>query len=305
MRVGFLGTADFGIPVLQHLLYSKHDVVGVVTGPDKRAGRGRKSIPTPVRKVADAAGLPVLTPIDLKDPEFVDAFRRWDLDTAVVVAFRILPRQVFSLPKHGILNVHPSLLPRYRGPAPIPWALINGDKETGVSVIRISAKVDAGGILLQRRTAIGDFETTANLIERLGPVGADMILEALDKMESNTLEILPQREEEVTRAPKLCKEDGELDWTVPAFAVHNRVRAMTPWPGAYSHHQGKLIKLFGSEPVLGDGQPGEILEAGKRLVVACGENAVAFQEIQREGKRKMTCEECTRGYVIQPGELFR
>lgn len=303
MRVAFLGTAGFAVPVLDRLLESGHEVVGVVTGPDKPAGRGRKLTPTPVKRRALDEGLSILTPLRLKDPEFLEAYAAWKPEAAVVVAYRILPPQVFDLPPLGTLNVHPSLLPRYRGPAPLNWALINGDTVTGVSIIRITETVDAGGVVLQQREEIHPFETVADLGERLAKVGGEMVVRALEGLQAGSLKPIEQNEAQVTRAPKLAKEDGLIDWSRTALQVHNRVRGVIPWPGAYSFHQGKTIKLYGSRPEVGhSGRPGQILRADDRLTVACGEGAVSFGEVQLQGKKRMQVEEFLRGYELKPGD---
>ncbi len=302
MRIAFLGTAQFGVPALEALLAGAHEVVGVVTGPDKPAGRGQKLLPTPVKQVAEKAGLPVLTPNKFKNPDFLKAYGEWRPDAAVVVAFRILPPEVFDLPRLGTLNIHPSLLPAYRGPAPLNWALINGETETGVSIIRITRKVDAGGVLLQRTYPIDPLETVADLSQRLAPEGGKLVLEALEGLERDTLKPLPQNESQVTKAPKLTREDGLLDWTQPAEAVHNRVRGVTPWPGAYTFTDGKTLKLFQSRPVEGKGLPGEVLETGDTLVVACGTEAVRFGEVQLQGKKRMPAEAFFRGATLEVGD---
>ncbi len=305
MRVAFLGTAEFAVPTLRGLLESDHEVVGVVTGPDKPAGRGRRLRPTPVKRVAEAAGLPLLTPSRLKDPAFLADFTSRRPDVAVVVAFRILPRELFTLPPHGTLNVHPSLLPRYRGPAPVNWALINGERETGVSIIRISETVDAGGLLLQEKVAVDPLETAGELAARLASLGAMMTLRALEGLAEGSLVPLPQDDSLVTRAPKLVKEDGRIDWSRSALEVHNRVRGVDPWPGAYGTLSGRMLKLFRSRPLEHpSGQPGEILEAGGELVVACGAGAVAFAEVQLAGKKRMQVSDFLRGFRLAVGARF-
>ncbi len=309
MRVVFLGTDRFGVPTLDRLMTSpEHELVGVVTGPDKPSGRGRKLTPTPVHQhVLDhTPDVPVFTPRKLKDPAFHEQFRVFDADAAVVVAFRILPPQIFDAPTHGTLNVHPSLLPKYRGPAPLNWALINGDTETGVSVIRITQKVDAGGVLLQERYPLDPHETAGDLAIRLAPVGGEMILRALQGLELGELSPLPQDESLVSKAPKLEKEDGRLDWTLPAVELHNRARGVTPWPGAFTTLRGKQLKLFATRPLDGgSGDPGTILEADGRsgwLVIACGNGALQIREVQLQGKKRMSVSDFLRGYQIKPGE---
>lgn len=307
MRLAFLGTAPFAVPVLEALTASKHEVAVVVTGPDKPAGRGRKSHSTPVKLSALEAGLTVLTPSTPRDPKFIHEFRALGLDAAAVVAYRILPPEVFDAPRLGTLNVHPSLLPKYRGPAPIQWALINGDTETGISIIRITDAVDAGGVVLQRRVPVDPDETAGQLAERLAPLGGELVLEALSGLAAGTLKPLPQNEAEVTRAPKLSKEDGLIDWSQNAKSVHNRIRGVTPWPGAYTIlPDGKVLKLFESraESNCEGKSAGEVIRAGERgesLKIACGEGAVHIHQVQLEGKRRMTAGEFLRGYDLPSG----
>jgi methionyl-tRNA formyltransferase len=309
MRVVFLGTDRFGIPTLECLLKSDdHELVGVVTGPDKLAGRGRKMQPTPVRNylAEHAPSIPVLMPEKLKDPAFHEQFRALKPDVAVVVAFRILPAAIFEIPKHGVLNVHPSLLPRYRGPAPLNWALINGDTETGVSVIRISKQVDAGGVLLQTTHQLGPFETSRDLAVRLAPIGGEMILEAIAGLEAGGLKPIPQDDSLVTKAPKLSKEDGLIDWSKSALQVHNRARGVTPWPGASTTLHDKQLKVFATAPQ-DDlfSEPGIVIEADEkagRFVIGCGHGALKINEVQLQGKKRMRVSDFLRGYQVKVGE---
>jgi len=299
MRVAFLGTSPFAVPTLDALLASEHEVVGVVTGPDKPAGRGRSLKPTPVKMRAIEAELPVLTPEKLKDPEFLKAYSEWKADAAVVVAFRILPKEVFDLPKYGTLNLHPSLLPRYRGPAPLNWAIINGDSETGISVIRIAKKVDAGGVVLQKSTPLSENENADQLARRLAPIGGQMIVDALDSVVAGTLKPIPQDEALVTKAPKLSKEDGLIDWNSSAENVHNRIRGVFPWPGAYTFLNGKVLKLYDS--FLSDlkGETGEICSVGSELIVACGKGSIGFREVQLQGKKRMSVSDFIKGHPLE------
>ncbi len=309
MRVVFLGTDRFGIPTLESILGSDvHELVGVATGPDKLAGRGRKMQPTPVRKYVreNSPSTPILMPERLKDPTFHEQLRALKPDVAVVVAFKILPPEVFGLPKYGTLNVHPSLLPKYRGPAPLNWTLINGDTETGVSVIRITEQVDAGGVLLQTHHTLDLYETSRDLAVRLAPIGGEMILEAIAGLEKGGLAPIPQDEASVTKAPKLSKEDGLLDWSHPALTLHNRARGVTPWPGAYTTLHDKQLKIFSTSPLdQASGNPGTIVEADDktgRLVIACGEGALKINEVQLQGKKRMRVSDFLRGYKISVGE---
>lgn len=310
VRIAFLGTAQFAVPALEALIASKHDLVAVVTGPDKPAGRGRKLHPTPVKQVAAEAGIPVMTPPGPRDPQFISDFCALELDAAVVVAYRILPPEVFDAPRLGTLNIHPSLLPRYRGPAPIQWALINGDEETGVSIIRITETVDAGGVVLQERVHIHPEEDAAKLSDRLAVFGGRMALQALDGLEAGSLKPLQQDESQVTRAPKLTKEDGQIDWNRDGLSVHNLIRGVTPWPGAMTTlPDGKGLKLFESryEYDSEGAAPGEVIRSTERqeyLKIACGEGAIRVLEVQLEGKRRMTVGEFLRGYDLSSGSLL-
>jgi methionyl-tRNA formyltransferase len=307
VRIAFLGTAPFAVPALEALIASAHEVAVVVTGPDKPAGRGRKLRPTPVKECAVTAGIPVMTPAGPRDPRFIQEFHSLELDAAVVVAYRILPPEVFDAPRLGTLNIHPSLLPKYRGPAPIQWTLINGETETGVSIIRITETVDAGGVVRQKRISVNPDENAGQLAERLAPLGAEMILEALAGLEAGTLKPLPQDETEVTRAPKLSKEDGLIDWSGDARSVHNRIRGVTPWPGAYTFlPDGRVLKVFESriESEGGKASPGEVIggvQGEDHLSIACGEGTLGFHEVQLEGKRRMTVGEFLRGYDLPQG----
>ncbi len=305
MRVALLATADFAIPALKALISSSHQVVGVITGPDQPSGRGQKVQATPVKSAAKSLHLPILTPERFKDPTFLAEYASWRPDLAVVAAFRILPPQVFDLPPLGTLNIHPSLLPELRGPAPIPWALIQGKTETGVSIIRITNRVDAGGVLLQRRVTIDPDETAGQLASRLAEIGAELLLETIERLNWGTLLPIPQDENAVTKAPKLAKDDGRIDWSQDALTVHNRVRGVTPNPGAFTFLDNSLIKLSHSRLSDGGGNPGEILSiTDSRLVVACSKGAVEFSEIQRSGKRRLTIEEFFRGYHLTGQSRF-
>ncbi|MCB2199009.1 methionyl-tRNA formyltransferase [bacterium] len=298
MRLAFFGTAGFALPILDRLLASDHEVVGVVTGPDKPVGRGRKLTPTVIKQRALDEGLPVLTPERLKDQDFLDDYAEWEPEVAVVVAFRILPREVFDLPRHGTLNVHPSLLPKYRGPAPLNWAIIKGERETGVSIIRISEKVDGGGVVLQDRFPLDPTITAGELSEKASKLGADLIVEALEGLEESRLKPIPQDEAMVTKAPKLSRDDGKIDWTQSAHDIHNLVRGLHPWPGAFTTLRGKTIKLFDSHVIneWSKGRPGQVIKVDEEgLYVVTGDGIIVFRELQLEGKRQMGAHDLARG----------
>jgi methionyl-tRNA formyltransferase len=308
VRIIFMGTPDFAVPSLKRLLESNHEVVGVVSQPDRPRGRGQKCAPTPIKRLALARGLPVWTPKRLKDRAFLEALGDLKPELFSVVAFRILPPELLEIAKLGAINVHPSLLPKYRGAAPIQWAIIRGERETGVTTFCISCDVDCGDMLLQRVVPIGAEETAGELHDRLKEVGADLLLESVDRMAAGCARPRIQPSEGASSAPKLCKEDGRIDWAKQAGEIHNWIRGTNPLPGAFTHYKGSLLKVHRAKVIscIGEGVPGEILTAdGKKgIVVATGCGALALTEVQPEGKRRMTSAEFVRGHRICVGERF-
>jgi methionyl-tRNA formyltransferase len=309
MKIVFMGTPEFAVPSLKILADSSHELVGVVTASDKPVGRGLKIQPTPIKKAALGLGIPILQPLDLKDPDFIKQLKSLNAHLFVVVAFRILPPEVFTLPPAGTINLHASLLPKYRGAAPINWAIINGGKETGLTTIFIQEKVDTGDIILQKKVAIGDEETAGELHDRLASLGAELLLETVNLIEEGKA---PRQFQtgEATKAPKLTKELGHIDWSQSARSIHNLVRGLSPYPGAYTYVHGKLIKIFRTR-VVADSEvaeiPGEIIsiELRKGLIeVATGSGRLLILELQPEGKRRMTSEEYLRGHGLKVGEKF-
>ncbi len=309
MHVVFMGTPDFAVPTLKALLESSHQVVGVVTRPDKPRGRGLKVLPPPVKVVAESRGLPVLQPLDLKEAGFLQALRAFRADVFVVVAFLILPPEVFEIPPKGTINLHASLLPKFRGAAPIQWALINGEKETGVTTFFIERQVDTGNILLQEKMPIAPEDTFGTLHDKLAALGARVVVCTLDLLEAGALEPKPQTGQ-VTRAPKIKKEDRRINWEQPAEQIVNRIRGLSPVPGAFSFFRGKLIKVYRAQAVqLGaekKAPPGTIGTADPKagLVVQAGERGVKLLELQPEGKRPLSAADFLRGYRVKPGERF-
>jgi len=301
-----MGTPDFAVPSLERLLESDHEVVGVVTQPDRPRGRGRKWAPTPIKRLASAYGLPVWTPKRLKDRAFLEALRALESDLFAVVAFRILPPEVLEIATLGAINVHPSLLPKYRGAAPIQWAIIRGEKETGVTTFCISCDVDCGDMLLQRSVPIGEEETAGELHDRLKEIGADLLLESIDLMASGCARPRIQPSEGASSAPKLRKEDGRIDWSKGAEDIRNWIRGTNPLPGAFTFYKGSMLKVHRAKRIScgAEGVPGEILTAdGKQgITVATGCGALALIEVQPEGKRRMTSAEFARGHRICVGE---
>ncbi len=304
LRIVFMGTPQFAVPSLEALLRSGHDVVGVVTGPDKPRGRGLRPQPTPVKVAALKAGKPIREPASLRDSDFLETLRAWRPDVIVVVAFRILPPEVFRLPPYGSINLHASLLPRYRGPAPIHWAIIRGEQETGVTTFLLEETVDTGMILVQKRCPIGPEETAGELHDRLMYLGAEAVLETVEGLQEGWLVPKPQNPAEASYAPKVDRDMARIPWHEPASVVHNWIRGLSPYPGAWTSHNGEVLTFYRSRPVEGDGRPGEVLRADRCLVVACAQGAVEILELQRPNRKRLPAEAFLRGYRIQPGTIL-
>lgn len=305
MRIVFMGTPEVAAFSLERLFEAPEPVVGVVTQPDRPAGRGKKMIPSPVRKVAESHDLPVMAPEKIRDPSFFDVLSKWAPDLIVVVAFgRILPRQILELAPHGCLNVHYSLLPKYRGAAPVPWAIIGGEEKSGVTTMRLVEKMDAGPIFLQREISIAPNDTTASLQAKLAPVGAELLVETITGLKAGNLTPKAQDESKVTYAPVLKKEDGLIDWNLPAVSIERRVRGFNPWPSAYTYLAGNLLKIHRARVIemAEKAAPGEVLKADKEgLWIATGAGALSFEEVQLENRKKMTAREFLNGTRVEKG----
>lgn len=295
MRVVFMGTPGFAVPALEAVAQA-HEIVCVYTQPPRPAGRGRKDRPSPVQARAEALGLPVRHPASLREAGAQAEFAALGADVAVVVAYGlILPQAVLDAPAKGCLNIHASLLPRWRGAAPIHRAIMAGDAATGVSIMRMEAGLDTGPVLLCHRTPIGAGETTAELHDRLAAMGAAAIVEALARLD--TLVAVPQAEAGVTYAAKIDKAEARVDWTRPAAEVDRLIRGLSPFPGAFVQVGGERVKLLRSRLAPGQGLPGEVIEG---FTIACGTGAVEITEVQREGRRPMPASEALRGLVLPP-----
>ncbi len=295
MKLVFMGTPDFAVPILEALA-ARHEVLAVYCQPPRPAGRGKQPRPSPVQARAEALGLPVRHPKSLRDPEEQAAFAALGADAAVVAAYGlILPQPILDAPAKGCLNVHASLLPRWRGAAPIHRAILAGDAETGVCIMQMDAGLDTGPVLLRRALPIGAEETTAELHDRLAGLGAEAILDALDRLDSLRPE--PQPEDGVTYAAKIDKAEARVDFARPAVEVDRQIRALSPFPGAWVEVAGERLKLLRSRLAPGQGAPGEVLHG---LTIACGEGAVEITLAQREGKRPMAAEELLRGWALPP-----
>src|SRR5262247_3094049 len=260
----FMGTPEIAATTLEQLIEGPDPVVGIVTQPDRPAGRGQRNVPSPVRSVAESRGIPVVAPQKIRDPEFLKTLVSWHPEIIVVVAYgRILPKTILNLAPCGCLNVHYSLLPKYRGAAPAAWAIINGESTAGVTTMKLVEKMDAGPIYLQEAVAVAPDETTGSLQDKLTPIGARLLLETLTRLKMGSLMSQDQDESAVSFAPILKKEDGLIDWSQPAKMIERRVRGFDPWPGAYSHIGGKLLKIHSTRVVTADskGRPGEVMRA--------------------------------------------
>lgn len=302
LRLAFFGTPEAAVPSLERLAGASHDIALVVTQPDRPKGRGYEPAPSPVKQAALARGLAVLEPLKIRQPEFIDTLRGLSLEAMVVVAYgKIIPQAIIDIPPLGIVNVHFSLLPAYRGAAPVEWAVANGETRTGVTTMRIDAGLDTGDILLQRETGIGPEETAAELTRRLALMGADLLVETLDGLRAGTLTPRPQDHARATYAPMLTKEDGRIDWSWPAAKIHNRVRGFQPWPGAYCLFRGRLLHLWRTRPATESvsGPPGTLHPARRRLLVACGgDTALELIELQLEGRKRLSVEAFLAGQRV-------
>ncbi|MBI4011365.1 MAG: methionyl-tRNA formyltransferase [Candidatus Rokubacteria bacterium] len=302
MRVLFYGTPAFALPTLRALL-DRHTVVAVVTQPDRPAGRGQRVHPSAVKQLAAAHGLPVLQPPRLREPGWAERLSAFDAEVAVVVAFgQILPRPILDVPARGSINVHASLLPRYRGAAPIAWAIIRGERETGITTFLMDEGMDTGAILLQRASLIGPDETAGELATRLGELGAHVLVETLACLPALTP--VPQDDAAATRAPRLTKEDGRLDWTRPAGELAARIRGVNPWPGASTATPVGRLLLWRARVVPGTGQPGVLSARGGVLCVGTGAGLLQPVEVQPENRRAMPWETFLHGARLGPGVAF-
>ena len=293
-----MGTPDFAIPSLQTLVNSKHKVNAVVTAPDKERGRGQKVSFTPVKEFALQNKIPVLQPEKLKsNPLFVDELKKYNADLFVVVAFKILPKEVFTIPPKGSFNLHASLLPKYRGAAPIQWALINGETETGVTTFKLEEQVDTGNIYLQKKTIIKPEDNFESLHDKLSELGAEAVLNTVEMIESENYELKNQDDSLASPAPKITKEICQIDWNKSGTEIHNLVRGLSPHPAAFFNYNEKVIKVYKTEVVeRKDLKPFQIVQTKNELIIGCGKNALRILELQQEGRKRMTAEEFLRGF---------
>jgi methionyl-tRNA formyltransferase len=309
LRIIFMGTAELACASLEALTgQNDFAVVAVVTQPDRPKGRDLKLQPSPVKEVALKHELPVLQPERARTPEFVQTLAEFKPDVIVVAAYgQILPKSILDLPRFGCLNVHTSLLPKYRGAAPIQWAILDGEPETGVTIMKMDAGLDTGDILSIEKTPIRPEDNSQTLHDRLAQIGASLVVKTIHDFVAGRITPQPQPAEGSSYARKISKEDGKLDWTQPARVLWNRIRGFTPWPGAFTYLPAEpkplLLKIWQAEVVeRAAGNPGEVLAAEKSgIVIACGENALKVTTLQREGGRKMSAQEFLTGNALKPG----
>ncbi|HHV65256.1 MAG TPA: methionyl-tRNA formyltransferase [Peptococcaceae bacterium] len=313
MKLIFMGTPDFAVPTLRALHEAGHHIVGVFTQPDRPKGRGKKITASPVKELAESLNLPVFQPLKVKAPEVIETIRKLEPECIVVVAYgQILPLDILKLPPLGCVNVHASLLPSYRGPAPIHWAVLNGETKTGVTTMLMDEGLDTGDILLTAEYPISLTATTGEIHDALAELGAELLLKTLRGLQDGTLNPIPQPKE-FTYAPLLKREHEKIDWSRPVQAIHNQIRGLNPWPGAYTTFRGERVKIWQSLPLEREknnsrpehAKPGEILaERGGGFLVQCGEGILQILRLQPEGKRQMTGADFFNGRCIGIGELF-
>ncbi|TCL00505.1 methionyl-tRNA formyltransferase [Shimia isoporae] len=301
MRIVFMGTPDFSVPVLDALIAAGHDIAAVYCQPPRPAGRGKKDRPTPVQARAEALGLDVRHPVSLRNETAQAEFASLEADVAVVVAYGlILPQAILDAPTKGCLNIHASLLPRWRGAAPIHRAIMAGDKQTGVCIMQMDAGLDTGDVLLRREIAIGETETTAELHDRLSVLGSEAIVDTLALLDDLTPE--PQPEDGVTYAEKIDKSEAKIDWSETAEEVDRKIRGLSPFPGAWTEIEGQRVKVLASHVVAGNGAAGTILD--EALTVACGSGAVQLLRLQRAGKGGQDAQTFLRGFPLTAGQTL-
>jgi methionyl-tRNA formyltransferase len=305
MRVIFMGTPSLAVPILRAIHESDHKVIGVVTQPDRPRGRGRKVGISPVKELSMGLRLRVLQPETTKDKAFIAEVSGMSPDLIVVAAYgRMLTRDLLNIPPLGCINIHASLLPRYRGAAPIQWAIAKGERRTGITIIKMDEGMDTGDILLVQEVEIGDDDTAQSLHDTLAQVGADLIIEAMDQLNRGALHPIPQDHREATYAPLLKKEDGLIDWNQDARDIFNRIRGFNPWPVAFTHLKGSRLKIFSAKIITGKvrERTGKVIQSGPEgVMVTTGKDYLLIKEVQLEGRKRMSIREFMMGNEIPPG----
>lgn len=307
MRIVFMGTPDFAVPTLESLVKGGHEVIAAVTQPDKPKGRGKAVLMTPVKEKALECDIPVYQPVKARDPEFVEILKGMNPDVIVVVAFgQLLPKAILDIPKYGCVNVHASLLPKYRGAAPIQWAVIDGEEKSGVTTMLMNEGLDTGDMLEKVEYVLDAKETGGSLFDKLSALGGELILSTLEKLENGTITRTPQGETPTAYAKMLKKSMGEIDWSMEAVKIERLIRGLNPWPSAYTSLKGKTVKIWAAEVVDGEvtGNPGRATVTKDQILVETGEGFLSITELQLEGKKRMETAAFLRGFAVEDQTLF-
>lgn len=311
MKIVYMGTPDFAVAPLEAILKAGHEVTAVVTQPDRQKGRGREVQYSPVKECALSYGIPVLQPLKIKEKDAVEELRKYPADIFVVAAFgQLLSEEILNMPRFGCINIHASLLPAYRGAAPIQWCVINGEEKTGVTIMQMAKGMDTGDILLQKEVVLDEKETGGSLFDRLMETGAELIVEALPKIEAGELTPVVQKGELATYAGKITKDMGNIDFAKSAVTIERLIRGLNPWPSAFTHYKGKILKIWEADVVsecvnAENPVPGTVIAMDKEsFTLATGEGALRIRSLQPEGKKRMSCAEFMRGYEVKVGEAL-
>lgn len=311
MKIIYMGTPDFAVAPLEAILKAGHEVTAVVTQPDRQKGRGREVQYSPVKECALSYGIPVLQPLKIKEKDAVEELRKYPADIFVVAAFgQLLSEEILNMPRLGCINIHASLLPAYRGAAPIQWCVINGEEKTGVTIMQMAKGMDTGDILLQKEVVLDEKETGGSLFDRLMETGAELIVEVLPKIEAGELTPVVQKEELATYAGKITKDMGNIDFVKSAVTIERLIRGLNPWPSAFTHYKGKILKIWEADVVsecanAENPVPGTVIAMDKEsFTLATGEGALRIRSLQPEGKKRMSCAEFMRGYEVKVGEAL-
>lgn len=311
MKIIYMGTPDFAVAPLEAILKAGHEVTAVVTQPDRQKGRGREVQYSPVKECALSYGIPVLQPLKIKEKDAVEELRKYPADIFVVAAFgQLLSEEILNMPRLGCINIHASLLPAYRGAAPVQWCVINGEEKTGVTIMQMAKGMDTGDILLQKEVVLDEKETGGSLFDRLMETGAELIVEVLPKIEAGELTPVVQKEELATYAGKITKDMGNIDFAKSAVTIERLIRGLNPWPSAFTHYKGKILKIWEADVVsecanAENPVPGTVIAMDKEsFTLATGEGALRIRSLQPEGKKRMSCAEFMRGYEVKVGEAL-
>ncbi len=311
MKIIYMGTPDFAVAPLEAILKAGHEVTAVVTQPDRQKGRGREVQYSPVKECALSYGIPVLQPLKIKEKDAVEELRKYPADIFVVAAFgQLLSEEILNMPRLGCINIHASLLPAYRGAAPIQWCVINGEEKTGVTIMQMAKGMDTGDILLQKEVVLDEKETGGSLFDRLMETGAELIVEVLPKIEAGELTPVVQKEELATYAGKITKDMGNIDFAKSAVTIERLIRGLNPWPSAFTYYKGKILKIWEADVVsectnAENPVPGTVIAMDKEsFTLATGEGALRIRSLQPEGKKRMSCAEFMRGYEVKVGEAL-